>query len=208
MGDFNAVAKANRAYTTLTSEGAFHDSFEVAKEKVNAGWNTFNGFGQTQRGNRRIDWVLTRGPVLVDRTEIVLFKDFPKSPVTINPSPPAYACSSSGKFDGDGHSTQLSQEQERQPKVSTPGRQVEGVNLRFVTEDILADQVHGGAAGLFDGQLGPARGGHHAGDRAGLDAVVKHLVRKLRQRSRIVFPLDHESVAVLLTFADLIFKGA
>ncbi len=80
VGDFNAVAKANRAYTTLTSEGAFHDSFQVAKEKVNAGWNTFNGFGQTQRGNRRIDWVLTRGPVLVDRTEIVLFKDFLQIP--------------------------------------------------------------------------------------------------------------------------------
>ena len=80
VGDFNAVAKANRAYTTLTSEGAFDDSFEVAKEKVNAGWNTFNGFGQTQRGNRRIDWVLTRRPVLEDRTANVLFKDFLQIP--------------------------------------------------------------------------------------------------------------------------------
>ena len=80
VGDFNAVAKANRAYTTLTAKGAFHDSFEVAKEKINAGWNTFNGFGQTRRGNRRIDWVLTRGPVQVDRTEIVLFKGFRQIP--------------------------------------------------------------------------------------------------------------------------------
>ena len=44
VGDFNAVAKANRAYTTLTAEGAFHDSFAVAKEKVNGDWNTFNSF--------------------------------------------------------------------------------------------------------------------------------------------------------------------
>ena len=80
VGDFNAVAKANRAYTTLTAEGAFHDSFVVAKEKVNAGWNTFNSFRQTLRGNRRIDWVLTRGPVAVDRTEIVLFDGFKQIP--------------------------------------------------------------------------------------------------------------------------------
>ena len=71
--------------------GCFHDSFQVAKEKVNAGWNTFNGFGQTQRGNRRIDWVLTRGPVLVDRTKLCSSKTSPKFPVTINPSPPACA---------------------------------------------------------------------------------------------------------------------
>jgi len=80
VGDFNAVAKANRAYTTLTAEGAFHDSFVVAKEKVNAGWNTFNSFRQTLRGARRIDWVLTRGPVQVDRTETVLFKGYQQIP--------------------------------------------------------------------------------------------------------------------------------
>ena len=80
VGDFNAVAKANRAYTTLTAEGAFYDSFAVAKEKVNGDWNTFNRFRQTQRGTRRIDWVLTRGPVQVDRTKIVLFKEYKQIP--------------------------------------------------------------------------------------------------------------------------------
>ena len=72
-GDFNAVAKANRAYDTLTTRGRFADTFDSAKEKVNAGWNTFNSFRKTEKGKRRIDWVLTQGPVKVNRTEIVLF---------------------------------------------------------------------------------------------------------------------------------------
>ncbi len=80
VGDFNAAAKANRAYDTLTSQGAFKDSFDTAKEKVNAGWNTFNSFRKTEKGKRRIDWVLTLGPVQVDRTEIVLFKGFKQIP--------------------------------------------------------------------------------------------------------------------------------
>ena len=80
VGDFNAVAKANRAYDTLTKAGGFQDTFFSAKEKVNAGWNTFNGFRKTQRGNRRIDWVLTKGPVKVDRTSIVLFDKFKQLP--------------------------------------------------------------------------------------------------------------------------------
>lgn len=80
VGDFNAAAKANRAYDTLTDQGAFKDSFDTAKEKVNAGWNTFNSFRKTEKGKRRIDWVLTLGPVQVDRTEIVLFKGFKQIP--------------------------------------------------------------------------------------------------------------------------------
>ena len=87
VGDFNASAQANRAYETLTKGGGFQDTFLTAKEKVNADWNTFNGFSKTQRGKLRIDWVLTKGPVKVDRTEIVLydkFKQFPSDhqPVT------------------------------------------------------------------------------------------------------------------------------
>ena len=80
VGDFNAAAKANRAYDTLTGQGAFKDSFDTAKEKVNVGWNTFNSFRKTEKGKRRIDWVLTLGPAQVDRTEIVLFKGFKQIP--------------------------------------------------------------------------------------------------------------------------------
>ena len=80
VGDFNAFAKANRAYDTLTTTGGFKDTFVSAKEKVNADWNTFNSFLKTKKGKRRIDWVLTRGPVQVNRTEIVLFDGFKQIP--------------------------------------------------------------------------------------------------------------------------------
>jgi len=80
VGDFNAVAKANRAYDTLTTTGGFKDTFVSAKEKVNADWNTFNSFRKTNKGKRRIDWILTKGPVKVDRTSIVLFEKFKQLP--------------------------------------------------------------------------------------------------------------------------------
>ena len=80
VGDFNAIAQSNKAYHTLTKDGGFQDSFTTAKEKVNAGWNTFNSFQKTKQGKRRIDWVLTKGPLKVTRTEIVLFNKFKQLP--------------------------------------------------------------------------------------------------------------------------------
>jgi len=80
VGDFNAIAQSNKAYHTLTKDGGFQDSFTTAKEKVNAGWNTFNSFQKTKQGKRRIDWVLTNGPLKVTRTEIVLFNKFKQLP--------------------------------------------------------------------------------------------------------------------------------
>ena len=52
VGDFNAIAQSNKAYHTLTKDGGFHDSFTTAKEKINAGWNTFNSFRNSPRNNR------------------------------------------------------------------------------------------------------------------------------------------------------------
>ena len=80
VGDFNAIAQSNKAYHTLTKDGGFQDSFTTAKEKVNAGWNTFNSFQKTKQSKRRIDWVLTKGPLKVTRTEIVLFNKFKQLP--------------------------------------------------------------------------------------------------------------------------------
>ena len=80
VGDFNAVAKANRAYDTLTTTGGFKDTFVSAKEKVNADWNTFNSFRKTNKGKRRIDWILTKGPAKTDHIEIVLFDETKQLP--------------------------------------------------------------------------------------------------------------------------------
>lgn len=71
-GDFNAGAD-NKAYTILTSEDFLRDTWSLAKERRGDGLGTFNGFKEVPRNNIRIDWILARGTVEVDATEIVTF---------------------------------------------------------------------------------------------------------------------------------------
>lgn len=71
LGDFNAVAGRNAAYTTLTGDGFFRDTWTLAGERRNADFNTFNGFAPAKRDGARIDWILVRGPADVRATEIV-----------------------------------------------------------------------------------------------------------------------------------------
>jgi len=71
-GDFNAGA-SNPAHELLVGDGFFKDSWFQAKERRGEGLGTFNGFKGVPRDNTRIDWILTRGEVQVDATEIVTF---------------------------------------------------------------------------------------------------------------------------------------
>ena len=71
-GDFNAGAD-NQAYTILTSQDFLRDTWNLAKERRGEGLGTFNGFKAIPRNNTRIDWILARGNVEVDATEIVTF---------------------------------------------------------------------------------------------------------------------------------------
>jgi endonuclease/exonuclease/phosphatase family metal-dependent hydrolase len=73
VGDFNAGAGRNKAFDILTSEGFFSDSWVQAKERRNDGVNSFNSFKSPSWDGQRIDWILTRGDIAVDRTEIVTF---------------------------------------------------------------------------------------------------------------------------------------
>jgi endonuclease/exonuclease/phosphatase family metal-dependent hydrolase len=73
VGDFNAGAGRNKAFDILTSEGFFSDSWVQAKERRNDGVNSFNSFKSPNWDGQRIDWILTRGDIAVDRTEIVTF---------------------------------------------------------------------------------------------------------------------------------------
>jgi len=73
VGDFNASAKMNKTYDILVDDGGFEDTIVKAKESINAGWNTINGFRETRKGSRRIDWVLSKGGVKTLEAEIVLF---------------------------------------------------------------------------------------------------------------------------------------
>lgn len=73
VGDFNAAAGKNKAYTMLTEDKFFTDTWTTAQERVNDGIASFNGFKGVQKGGARIDWILSRGPVTADRIEIVTF---------------------------------------------------------------------------------------------------------------------------------------
>lgn len=71
-GDFNSTAGGSEAYTILTGSG-LADSWIIAKEKVGPSvtWSAFKA--PEPNVDRRIDWILTRGPVTVDRCETVTF---------------------------------------------------------------------------------------------------------------------------------------
>jgi endonuclease/exonuclease/phosphatase family metal-dependent hydrolase len=73
VGDFNAAAGKNKAYAILTQDKFLTDTWDTARERVNEGIATFNGFNAIQRGGPRIDWILSRGEVATDRIEIVTF---------------------------------------------------------------------------------------------------------------------------------------
>ncbi len=73
VGDFNAAAGRNKAYTMLTEDKFFTDTWPNARERVNEGIGTFNEFKAVQKDGARIDWILCRGEVTAERIEIVTF---------------------------------------------------------------------------------------------------------------------------------------
>lgn len=73
IGDFNAAAETNQAYLVLTAEKFFTDAWLSARERRGEGIGTFNDFKTAVPNGPRIDWVLTRGEVVVDRAEIPTF---------------------------------------------------------------------------------------------------------------------------------------
>jgi len=74
VGDFNAAAGANKAYDILTAGSFFVDTWATARERAGEGLGTFNGFKAAQPNGPRIDWILARGAVAVERAEIVAFQ--------------------------------------------------------------------------------------------------------------------------------------
>lgn len=72
-GDFNAPAEASVSWNILTGQG-LADAWLVAKERVGPEI-TFGGFKAPERTEKdRIDWVLVRGGVMVERCETSLFQ--------------------------------------------------------------------------------------------------------------------------------------
>jgi len=73
IGDFNAAAETNQAYLVLTADKFLSDAWLSARERHGEGVGTFNDFKAAVPNGPRIDWVLTRGDVAVDRAEIITF---------------------------------------------------------------------------------------------------------------------------------------
>lgn len=73
IGDFNAAAETNKAYQILTVENFFTDAWLTALEKHGEGVGTFNDFKAAEPNGPRIDWILTRGAVTVERAEMSTF---------------------------------------------------------------------------------------------------------------------------------------
>lgn len=71
-GDFNSTAGDSEAYTILTSRG-LADTWTRAKEQAGPPitWSAFKAPEPDM--DRRIDWILTRGPIAVERCETVTF---------------------------------------------------------------------------------------------------------------------------------------
>ncbi|MFZ5831212.1 MAG: endonuclease/exonuclease/phosphatase family protein [Planctomycetota bacterium] len=72
-GDFNSIAGASLAYEILVAPEAFVDTWSTAVRRSGEGLGTYNDFGELPRDGKRIDWILCRGPVRVERAEIVTF---------------------------------------------------------------------------------------------------------------------------------------
>lgn len=73
VGDFNANAAQSRAYEILTQDGGMKDTWFLAKSRVNERVNSFHGYKQPAEEGLRIDWILARGAVAVEKTEVVMF---------------------------------------------------------------------------------------------------------------------------------------
>lgn len=94
VGDFNAAALDNRCYDLLVGQHGFRDAWSTAAVRGPL-VGTFHDFRGPLADGSRIDWILHRGEVTVERAEIVTFSlagQFPSDhfPVTADLSfPPA-----------------------------------------------------------------------------------------------------------------------
>jgi endonuclease/exonuclease/phosphatase family metal-dependent hydrolase len=71
LGDFNAGAGDNPVYSQLTGPGGFTDSWVAVGNADTLGtFHAFKGISAA-KGARRIDWILSRGPVTAISSEIV-----------------------------------------------------------------------------------------------------------------------------------------
>ncbi|MEX2382870.1 MAG: endonuclease/exonuclease/phosphatase family protein [Opitutales bacterium] len=75
IGDFNATPGTSETFDVLVNQSDFVDTWDEAEVRRGEGLNTFHGYREgPHEGERRIDWILSRGSVTSYETEIVTFK--------------------------------------------------------------------------------------------------------------------------------------
>ena len=72
VGDFNADARANKAYDVVIN-GGFTDTWYSDAKRLGDDVGTFHGYKGIQRGEPHIDWILTRGTATAQATQIPTF---------------------------------------------------------------------------------------------------------------------------------------
>lgn len=74
-GDFNA-GPDSVPHDILLNEGGFVDTFTAADKSINNELGTFNGYDDPTGGgsDNRIDWILSKGNVSIDTSEIVNYQ--------------------------------------------------------------------------------------------------------------------------------------
>ncbi len=75
VGDFNCAAGNSRAYEILTQQAGLLDTWLLARQRDNENLNTFHNYEPPLAQHTRIDWILCRGPVSVDRAAIVTYHE-------------------------------------------------------------------------------------------------------------------------------------
>ena len=72
VGDFNSLPDQAEVYDRLVGDGRFADTWTTAEERGEA-VDTFHGYRGQRSTGRRIDWILTRGPILARSSKVVTF---------------------------------------------------------------------------------------------------------------------------------------
>jgi len=71
MGDFNVEAGFDPVYERLLGAGLLTDTWPTATRRLgDPALNSFHGFAPPRRAGRRIDWILTRGPLRCEVAEV------------------------------------------------------------------------------------------------------------------------------------------
>ena len=72
-GDFNAPAERSATYDTLVTGAGLSDSWLAAAHRRTPRYTTWHDYRPLRENGRRIDWILTRGPVTVRAAAINTF---------------------------------------------------------------------------------------------------------------------------------------